>query len=224
MRRFVVVACGLLVITLLLPSAGGAQPRGSRAKVEITPFGGFQWNSRTNTYGGYISTKDGVNFGGTIDVALNSDVELEFLYIQFPSEATIVIENTGYTSFSTGYLDVSTHYFQIGYIRPVNRGGKVEPFVAGSIGAVLFTGSEFRLPDGTRVDPEDAWRFGFTLGGGARIYFGERIGLRVQARIMAPLYFSGAGVYFGTGGSGVGVSGGLPILQGDFTAGLIIRL
>jgi hypothetical protein len=41
---------------------------------------------------------------------------------------------------------------------------------------------------------------------------------------MAPLYFSGGGVFFGTGGSGFGVSGGVPILQGDFTGGLIIRL
>jgi hypothetical protein len=74
------------------------------------------------------------------------------------------------------------------------------------------------------VGADDIWRFAFTVGGGAKIYLSDRFGLRLQGRIMAPLYFSGGGVYFGTGGSGFGVSGGIPILQGDFTAGLIIRL
>jgi hypothetical protein len=218
----------VLVLSLVLISGMSgdllAQNYGGGPKVEVTPFGGFQWNTRTNTYGGYISTKDGVNFGGTIDVELRRDVELELLYIYFPSEAKIVIENSGFNSFSSDYVEIETHYMQIGYIRSFQKGGKVEPFFAGTIGAVLFTGSDVQLPNGTKVGGEDLWRFAFTLGGGARIYLSDKFGIRLQGRIMAPVYFAGAGLYFGTGGSGFGVSGGLPILQGDFTAGLIFRL
>ena len=222
MFRTLVLITACLLVLLAGVQDLCAQGRGPR--VEVTPFGGYQWNSQTNTYGGYISTKDGVNAGGAIDVQLQRDVELEFLYIYFPSEARIVIENAGFENFSTDYLDITTHYLQIGYIRGIRASGNVEPFVGGSIGAVLYTAPEFSLSNGTRFQAEDIWRFAFTLGGGARIYMSDRFGIRLQARIMAPVYFGSAGLYFGTGGSGFGVSGGIPILQGDFTAGLIIRL
>ncbi len=213
------------VAVLLLSFSGICLAQGrDRAKIEITPFGGFQWNSRTNTYGGYISTKDGINFGGTIDFEVRPDFDIELLYVYFPSEAKIVIENAGFSAYASDYADVVTHYMQIGYIRSIQKGGKVEPFGAVTIGAVLYQGSDVPLASGSVIKAEDIWRFAFTLGGGAKIYFSDRIGLRLQARLMAPLYFSGAGLYFGTSGSGFGVSGGIPILQGDFTAGLIIRI
>jgi opacity protein-like surface antigen len=213
-----------IVVLFSLSVTCFAQRGGDGSKIEITPFGGFQWNSRTNTYGGYITTKDGLNFGGTIDFEVRPDFDIELLYIYFPSEAKIVIENAGFSAYASDYVDVVTHYMQVGYIRSIQKGGKVEPFGAVTIGAVLFQGSDVRLANGTTVGADDLWRFGFTLGGGAKIYLSDRIGLRLQARLMAPLYFSGGGVYFGTGGSGFGVSGGVPILQGDFTGGLIIRL
>jgi hypothetical protein len=37
-----------------------------------------------------------------------------------------------------------------------------------------------------------------------------------------PLYVTGGGFYIGTGGTGVSVGAGIPILQGDLSAGLII--
>jgi len=56
------------------------------------------------------------------------------------------------------------------------------------------------------------------------IWFSDRIGIRLQGRLLMPLYFAGAGVYFGSGGSGLSVGAGSTILQGDLTAGLIIGL
>ena len=224
MRTTMFCVISLVALFVSLSSICFAQQRRDRAKIEITPFGGFQWNTRTNTYGGYISTKDGINFGGTIDFEVRPDFDIELLYIYFPSEAKIVIENAGFASYASEYVDIATHYMQIGYIRSIQKGKKFEPFGAVTIGAVLFQGSAVQLPNGSMVNGSDIWRFAVTLGGGAKIYFSDRIGLRLQARIMAPLYFAGAGLYFGTSGSGFGVSGGVPILQGDFTGGLIIRI
>ena len=173
----------IAILSLSLPSFSHAQR--DRSKVEITPFGGFQWNSRTNTYGGYISTKDGINFGGTIDFEVRPDFDIELLYIYFPSEAKIVIENAGFSAYSSDYVDVATHYMQIGYIRSIQKGGKVEPFGAVTIGAVLYQGSDVRLANGTMVGADDIWRFAFTLGGGQDL--SER-----------PVRFAFAGTHYGS--------------------------
>jgi hypothetical protein len=227
MARALALLCFVVVaICLMLPgNRASAQTYDTGTRVEVTPFGGFQWVTRTtNYYGGYISTKDGMNFGVAVDFELHRDGELELLYINFPSEAKAVIESGAFTSFATQYVDVTSQYFQAGYLRTLHKGGKVEPFVSGSLGAALFSGSDVRLANGTTIQGGELWRFAFTFGAGARIYFSDRIGLRLQARLMAPVYFSGGGLYFGTGGAGAALSGGIPLLMGDFTAGLIIRI
>ncbi len=60
------------------------------------------------------------------------------------------------------------------------------------------------------------------FSGGVKIYLSEKLGLRLQGRLLMPLYVSGGGFYVGTGGAGVSVGAGVPILQGDLSAGLII--
>jgi hypothetical protein len=38
-----------------------------------------------------------------------------------------------------------------------------------------------------------------------------------------PVYFSGGGFWVGTGGASVGLSGGIPFAQFDFTGGVSVR-
>ena len=52
----------------------------------------------------------------------------------------------------------------------------------------------------------------------------ERVGIRLQARLLMPLYYSGAYFGVGTGGSGFSVGGGIHGVQGDFTGGLVLFL
>jgi hypothetical protein len=42
--------------------------------------------------------------------------------------------------------------------------------------------------------------------------------------MLIPTQWGGGGFYFGTGGSGVSVSGGSTLLQGDVSIGLVMRL
>ena len=42
--------------------------------------------------------------------------------------------------------------------------------------------------------------------------------------MLMPMYFAGVGLWAGTGGGGVSVGAGVPIVQGDITAGLVLRL
>jgi len=70
----------------------------------------------------------------------------------------------------------------------------------------------------------DEWLFSFGAGVGLKYFFNDKIGIRIQARMILPLVFAGGGFYIGTGGSGSYVSTTAPVVQGDFTGGLIIAL
>ena len=68
------------------------------------------------------------------------------------------------------------------------------------------------------------WRFSFSFGGGAKLFFTDNIGIRLQGRLFIPLYFNGGYIYGGGSGGGIALSGGAYLIQGDLTAGLIFAL
>jgi hypothetical protein len=206
----------LLALAFLgaLAQDGFAQER----KIEISPFVGYQWVAKTYTSGGYLSTKDGVNFGGAIDFTVKRDLQLELLYIYLDTQTRFVSQSIGYTS--SEYFDLGVHFMQVGYVKGFKK-GNIEPFGAFTLGAVMFSPGEIVLENGERLSPSDTWRFAVTLGGGAKIFFSEKLGIRLQARLLLPIYFAGVGMYAGTGGAGLAVTGGIPVLMGDFTAGII---
>ena len=70
----------------------------------------------------------------------------------------------------------------------------------------------------------DYWFFDFGLSGGAKVYFGKRVGLRLQAQMYVPMQAAGYTFYFGTGGYSNGVSVYSTMVQFGFMGGLIFRL
>ena len=92
--------------------------------------------------------------------------------------------------------------------------GVVRPYGTGSMGAAIFSDREGL--------ESDRWRFSIGLGGGLKLFPTERIGFRLQARMLVPMYFNGIWFGVGTGGGSGGVSTSSSIVQGDFTGGLIL--
>jgi hypothetical protein len=66
----------------------------------------------------------------------------------------------------------------------------------------------------------------FALGGrlGVRIMVSEKVSLRVHGQLLSPVQWAGGGFYFGTGGSGAGVSTGSTIYQFNLGGSLNYRL
>jgi hypothetical protein len=60
----------------------------------------------------------------------------------------------------------------------------------------------------------------FGLAGGVKVFVSEKVALRLGIEMLAPVYFAGTSAYVGTGGAGVAVTGGIPTVSGNFTAGL----
>ena len=114
---------------------------------------------------------------------------------------------------------MAIQYFQLGGLKEAGHGA-LRPFG-------LFSGGVawFQMKDN---NVNDEMVFSMALGGGLKVYLSDRIGLRLQGRLLMPLYVHGGGFFVGMGPGGPtgGVSFGSTLLtpQGDFTGALIFRL
>jgi hypothetical protein len=208
--RFTIAGIMFVLLACVVPVSLHAQ------KAEISVLGGWMWNSKVNTSEGDIKISDRANFEGAIGYYIAPGVQAELSYTYTKVDATID-PDVGST-FAPGFLsDLAIHYFLVSGLREIETGNdKVVPYVLGSLGAAWVH------PSNSVYD--DAVRFAFGFGAGAKFLFSERLGLRLQARLLMPVFFSGVGFWFGTGGADVGVSGAIPLIQGDFSGGLTLRL
>ena len=194
------------------------------SKLEIIPTGGYTFSSRTNYANAQSDLADDVSLGIALDVRLHEEALVEFMYSYMPTTANTTIywgRSVGTEYRST---PMSVEYYHIGGVREISN-EKVRPFTSVSIGATRFhpTGStKTNFASGSQ-NLSDTWTFSAALGGGAKIMINQRIGLRLKAGLLMPMYFSGVGIYCG-GGCGGGASFGIYYLQLDMSGGLIIGL
>jgi opacity protein-like surface antigen len=222
--RFAAVA----VFTALaaLPSASRAQytpaatyysPEPFRPHAELSAFAGYQLNTDVGTTAGTIFVDDAPAYGVSLAFMQLPGVRGEFLWLY--SNPTVHFSGTPLLSGSAP-LHVPTHYFQLGGSRGV-RFDKVEPFIGATIGATLFLPNDIKYSNGTTTSLSATWRFGFTIGGGLNVHLSDKVALQGQIRLAAPVYFTSTSFYVGSGGAGLGVSGGIPIWQWNFLGGLV---
>lgn len=212
-KKFMLI--GFLVVLFIY------QPNLHAQKFEITPYYGFQFNGKVTGYYGDLNLRDAAMYGGSIDIKVQKSMEIELFYSRSDTRADFV-EYRGPTYKLT---DVSVNYFQIGVVRHAMKKDNVVLYGVGSLGATLLS------PSGTPYDetPEkyyfdNYWLFSLTLGGGAKIFLSDRVGIRLEGRFMIPITWAGGGFMVGTGGSGFYLGGGSAILQAGLSAGLIVAL
>lgn len=191
---------GFILLLLLAPTRGFSQ-----VGLEITGYTGYMLGGKVNFYDGSIKIGDGQNWGVMLGYRIAPEVTLEVFYNRLVSDLTV----REYASDPYDYTKISTNYIHVGSTKEF-MDDVFRPFLGGSLGATIFSDQEGN--DG------DRWRFSFGLAGGIKIFPFDRIGFRLQARMLVPLYFNG--IWVGTGGGGVSTSSS--IVQGDFTGGLIV--
>ncbi len=182
------------------------------AQTDIVGYGGYQFGSRTYYYGGYLKLKSAGNYGVNVEFGLRPDLRVQLSWM---GSATYAQEE-GAGGFVIERADVNINYFQIGAIRPFPVNDKIEAFGSFTLGA-----TQFGLPDPTL---NDEWRFSITLGLGSNIWITDIVGIRLHARLLAPINWAGLGFFCGTGGCGSSVNAGSSMISGDVGGGLVIRL
>lgn len=187
------------------------------AQIELNAYAGWVPPSRTMySYNGYrLRIDDAGNFGVGIGYVTPYNIVAELSYMRFSS----TIKQDGGIVEIVPTQNITVEYYQLGVMKPITEGNKAIPYGLISLGAA-------------RLNPikssEDYWRFAFNGGLGVKYFFTDKVGIKVQARILVPLYFAGLGFGCGIGTGGSGCSGGVgwgsEIIQGDFTGGVVLRV
>lgn len=187
-----------------------------RPAIEFHLLADYVWTSSLNaTYqlqSGKFDIASNPAFGFAVDVGVRPGTELEFFYLRQDSELTF---KGGSFQGTENIFDMATSYYHVGAMQGFPR-GKVTPFTGLTLGATSLD------PQGVAgLDTE--WKFSVGFNAGAKIYLSERIGLRLNGRLLASFLDAGAGLWLGTGGVSVGLTGNA-LWQWDLGGGLIIRL
>jgi hypothetical protein len=198
----------ILALLLCLPFIITAQG------VEITPFGGYVFGGTLHGNYGDVHINDNAQYGGMISIGISPSMDVDLLYNRSDTKAEVTYF-TPYNNMSYQEIPLSINYMHVGFTKNFRINSTVSPFFGFNLGACLFAPKE---------DYSDQWFFSTGLNAGAKIYFGKRIGLRLQAQGMVPWQGTGFSMFVGTGGSGGSVSVYSTLFQFGFTGGLIFRL
>jgi hypothetical protein len=179
-------------------------------KIELTPFIGYETGAKINTSYGYLHIDDGMDYGGSLNVGLGGGRYAELSYSHMGSALSlesVVNENI---------CDLAVDYYSIGALQEIMPEAKATPYGLFTLGVV-----NYRPTSGDYVSEN---KMHVSIAGGVKIRVSDRIGVRLQARLLMPLFYAGTYFSVGTGGAGYGISGGIRGVQGDFTGGLFFVL
>jgi hypothetical protein len=187
-----------------------AQYKTGKSKVEISVNGAY-------LFGGILPVTNGDlnfvnNFGalGDISFKIKPGMAVNVSYSYVPTE----LKFKNYGGIDTTLFKMDIHYFFLNFLYEKEI-KNVVPYALFGLGGVLFD------PKGDIYGSE--LRFATTIGGGIKLYASSKVGFKLQARLLLPLYYSTPGVFAGPGGAAYGVTSTSAVIQADISAGLIFK-
>lgn len=199
-----------VLFTLGVTVVAWAQPT-----ITLLTFESYTFSDKFDTEYGTGKVADGFQWGGGLEFGLREDFAVELIYQRMDADAYY----DGYYDLTTKRYNgkVGVNYILVGGTRyqPLNE--KISGFGTFNMGVGIFNPS-----DG--LESDDVARF--TLGGrlGIRIQTSEKVSIRLHGQLLSPVQWAGGGFYFGSGGSGAGVTTGSTIWQFNLGGSLNFRL
>ena len=181
--------------------------------VELTPIAGYTFRSTVNITGGQARVNDGFTYGGALTIAPSQYNAIEISYYRYETTATAQSSYIGFDYFSD---DVAVNYMFIGGQRLFPTSDKVTGFTGFNLGAAWLSSDENTFNTITK------FAVGFDLG--VKIMATDKVGIRLQTNLGLPITSAGGSFYWGTNGSGVGLTGYVPIWSFGFNGGLIFKI
>lgn len=173
---------------------------------EITPFGGTRVGGEVEDY--FTGAKLELDDDSVVGLALNFDTapggQIE---VRYSHQETFVEASP-----SSAKLPLDVDYLHVGGLLSFKNHTEFNPFVAASIGAAIFSPENY--------DSES--KFSFSLGGGAKYFFNDRFGVRLEGRGYWTFFESNEAVFCHNGVCRVYVEGDV-LGQFEATAGLIFK-
>jgi hypothetical protein len=205
------------ILALAILALSGNLTAQMESKVELTPFGGYLLGGSIEFYEGKFKIEDAACYGVNLAVRVRSGNFIELGWTGMNTEGNWEPDFQYSGDHPAQNVDMAVHHFQVGSLNEFQlNNDAVRPYATGSMGATWFN----LIEDGAT----DEWLFSVMAGLGLKYFFTEKIGIRIQARLILPIVWDGGGFYIGSSSSGMYVSSTAPVVQGDFTGGLIIAL
>jgi len=195
-----------VVILSLVAVAVWAQPT-----ITLLTFESYTFADKFDTEYGSGKIQDGFQWGAGLEFGLSDQMAVELIYQNLNTDVS-------YQGFDQRYNGtVGINYAMLGGTRYAPLNDKISGFGSVDLGVAWSN------PDAS-LDSESVTKF--AIGGrlGVRIQTSEKVSLRLHAQLLSPVQWAGGGFYFGTGGSGAGVSTGSTIWQFNLGGSLNFRL
>jgi hypothetical protein len=180
-------------------------------RFELSPFIGYETGSTVYTSLGYLYIGDGTDYGGNLDINLGRNRYAEISYSHMMTKLNVDDGNN-----ERFLYDLGINYYSIGILQETKPLAKISPYGLLTLGWVNYN------PQTEDISGENKMHFSFA--GGIKIRASERIGLRLQARLLMPIFYAGTNFNTGTGGTSTNVSATSVAFQGDFTASLVFMI
>lgn len=203
MKTFTITFLAIIVSSVVL----WAQP-----SITLLTFESYTFADKFDTEYGTGKIGDGFQWGGGLEFGLTETAAVELIYQTLKA-------NVDYQGFNAIRYsgDVVLSYVMLGGTRYLPLNEKISGFGTANLGV------GWSNPDQS-LNSESVTKF--SLGGrvGVRIQATEKVSLRLHAQLFSPVQWAGGGFYFGTGGSGAGVSTGSTIWQFNLGGSLNFRI
>lgn len=187
--------------------------------LELTPWAGLFWSAGVNTSIGTLVFDVAPDAGAVLGIQVDGKSQVQVLYLFARPQARFQSTSPFYASSPS--FGVTTQYLQLGGLTTFDQ-GELEPFLSGGLGLAWYHPSDVQVEGMVTLQPRDTFVFAFHLGGGAKWWLSEAIGLRLEARLLMPVFFDSGAFLSGPDGAMLRVNAGIPIVQGDVTLGLAI--
>ena len=201
----------LTAFITVLAATAWAQPT-----ITLLTFESYTFSDKFDTEYGTGKLQDGFQWGGGLEFGLSEVMAVELIYQNLKTTAYY----DGYYDFGPSQRfngDVGINYVMIGGTRYAPLNDKISGFGTFDLGVAWSNPDE-------SLNSESVTKF--ALGGrlGVRIMASEKVSIRIHGQLLSPVQWAGGGFYFGTGGSGAGVTTGSTIYQFNLGGSLNYRL
>jgi Outer membrane protein beta-barrel domain len=199
MKKFFLVVVSLIVFNLASQSQG----------FSIYGLGGYTFDDEVSLDGWPGKVVGGFSWMAGAEFMRNKYQGFELYYSRQATTGYVNYLNRKYEA------DIGVNYIMAGGIGSIPTKSIFTPYGGISLGYGWVYNQEIE---------DDRGGFAWGLKGGVKAQLGERVNLRVLAHLHSITQAFGGGFYFGTGGTGAGVSTYSTMYQFGFSGGLGVNL
>lgn len=214
----------LIIITTSIVSAQEIRVHANTSYAFQDKFDSYY--SSTNYYNGKIN--DGLLWGAGIEYMASNNLGIELNYLRMDTYAP----TTYYSSqalnpgIKNSNFDLGINHILIGGNKYFKTKEGIEPYLGGQLGMTI-TSIDREATIGIPSYSDTAVKFAWGIKSGVVIFPKKgksKIGIKLQAQVLSAVQAIGGTFYFGTGGSGAGISAQSSFVQFNIGGGLVYKL